>query len=117
MQRVPVVVFNNIQLTTAVAGATSPVPDQTTLLTISAATVNNTTAGAVTLDAYIVPSGGTAGAANQIVSALSIPAAGSAPTIIAALIGQTVPPGGTLQMKASAGAALSPFVSGYRTTL
>ncbi|WP_395652560.1 hypothetical protein [Brevundimonas sp.] len=117
MQRIPVVVFNNIQLTTAVAGATSPVPDATTLLTISAATINNTTPGAVTMDAYIVPSGGTAGAANQVISALSIPAAGAAPTILAGLIGQTVPAGGTLQLKASAATSLTPFVSGYRTTL
>lgn len=117
MLRVPVVIFNNLQLTTAVAGATSAVPDATTLTTISAATVNNTTAGAVTLDAYIVPSGGTAGVANQVISALSIPAAGSTPTILSALIGQTIPAGGTLQMKASAATSLSPFVSGYRTTI
>lgn len=115
MQRLPLVIFNNLQLTTAVAGATSAALANE-WITTSAATVNNTTAAAVTLDAYIVPSGGTAGAANQIISAMSIPAAGSAPTILSALLGQTIPKGGTLQLKASAATALSVFVSGYQTT-
>lgn len=115
MQRLPIVIFNNLQLTTAVAGATSAaLPNE--FITISAATLNNTSAGAQTVDAHIVPSGGTATDANKIVSALSIPAAGAAPTVVAALIGQTIPKGGTLQMKASAGTAISPFVSGYQTT-
>lgn len=117
MQRIPVVIFNNLQLTTAVAGATSAVADAVSLTTISSATLNNTSAGALTADLYIVPPGGAAGAANQIASALSIPAAGATPTILSALIGQTIPAGGTLQAKGSAGAALSLFVSGYRTTL
>ena len=117
MVRIPVVIFNNLQLSTAVAGATSVVPDAVSLQTISAATLNNTSGAAVTVDLYIVPSGGTAGAANQIASALSVPMSGSAPTIVSALIAQTIPPGGTLQAKASAGAAVSIFVSGYRTTL
>ncbi len=115
MQRLPLVIFNNLQLTTAVAGATSAAAPND-FITVSAATINNTSASTATLDAYIVPSGGTAGAANQIISALSIPAAGGAPTVLAALLGQTIPKGGTLQLKASAATALSPFISGYQTT-
>lgn len=115
MQRLPIVIFNNLQLTTAVGGATSAaLPNE--FITISAASVNNTSGGAVNMDAYIVPTGGTASSANQIITGLSIPASGSAPTVLAALIGQTIPKGGTLQMKAASGAALSPFVSGYQTT-
>ncbi len=115
MQRLPLVIFNNLQLTTAVSGATSAaLPNE--FITVSAATINNTSATAVTLDAYIVPSAGTAGAANQIISAMSIPAAGSAPTVLSALLGQTIPKGGTLQLKASSAGALSAFVSGYQTT-
>lgn len=116
MQRIPVVIFNNVALSMALAGATYT-SAANTLTTISAATLNNTAAGVRTVTMHIVPSGGTAGAANQIASAVSVPAAGSAPTVCGWLVGQTIPQGGSLQALADTGAVVAIFVSGYQTTL
>ena len=96
-------------LTTSAAGGAYPVPASSTL-TISAATANNTTAGVVTLSCQITPSGGSA---LPIISTLNIPAAGSAPTTLPALVGQTLGAGDKIEVWASAGASINVWVSGY----
>ena len=115
MQRIPVVIFNNVLLTTAVAGATYAAA-AAALVTISAATLNNTTGAVRTATVHIVPSGGAASAANQL-GIVSLPASPAAPTVCGFLIGHTIPPGGSLQALSDAGAAVAIFVSGYQTTL
>lgn len=63
-------------------GALATSPSLTTVYTTPALTraivkcieVCNTTSGALTLNIYLVESGGTAGASNQLISALSIAA-------------------------------------------
>lgn len=68
--------------------------------TIDAFVVNNTTGTAVTFTANIVPSGGTVGTANQVVSAFSVgPNASAAPI---GLNGQTLQPGDFISVVGSA---------------
>lgn len=62
----------------------------------------NTTAGAITVDAHIIPSGGSASDTNKVVSALSIAANSYTDVRIPKMIG-----GYFLQAKASAGASVS----------
>lgn len=114
MQRAPIVIFNNVQLTTAVAGATSA-PQANAFVTISAVTFNNTTATAQKVSAHIVAAGGTAGAANQYMTEVTVPPKSF--IVGSALIGQHIPQGGTLQCLADVGAAISVAASGYVTTL
>lgn len=113
MQRLPKVLVENVQLTNAYASY-YPAP-ASTLTTISAATLNNTSGAPVTVSISIVPAAGAQGNTNEIATNLSIPAAGAAPTVVAGLIGQTLGPGETLQMKASVGTAITPRISGYET--
>lgn len=62
---------------------------------IKAATLTNTTAGAVAVTVYLVPSGGSAGATNVLISALNL-AAGAA-YACPELINQVIEAGGSLQ--------------------
>lgn len=84
-----------------------------TSTTISAFTLNNTTATPRTVTIHVVASGGTASAANQIATTIGVPAAGSPPTVVYGLVGQTLPAGATIQMLADAATAVTPLVSGY----
>lgn len=112
MQRLPAVLVNNVQLPNAYAAQyTVPVISTTT---VSAFTLNNTTAGALTVSISIVPSGGAQGAANEVVTDLSIGAKTS--VAVPQLVGQHMATGSTLQMKASAAASITAQVSGYVTT-
>jgi len=113
MQRLPKVLVENVQLTNAYAPY-YPAPANT-LATINAATLNNTSGAPVTVSISIVPAAGAQGNTNEIVTNLSIPAAGAAPTVVTALLGQHLSAGETLQMKASTGTAITPRISGYET--
>lgn len=106
--RTPVTIFLGT-LSTAAAGMSYTVPANSSL-TISAATLNNSTATARTATAQVTPAGGSA---VPIVSALPIPASGAAPTTLPGLVGQTLPAGAKLEMLADAGAAVQALVSGY----
>lgn len=116
MQRVPVPFLRNLQLTTALAGATATTPTNA-YDTINAAELNNTTVTARLVTVHIVPAGSAANAGNQVGTTLTVPPAGSAPTLIPGIIGQHLNPGDSLQMLADAAAAVTPYVSVYRTTL
>jgi len=109
MQRLPAVLVQNLQLTTSYVSY-YPAPALTTT-TISAFTLNNTTAGAATVNISLVPSGGSQADANEVVTELSIAAKTS--VAVPQLVGQTIAAGGALWMKASAATAITPRVSGY----
>lgn len=111
MQRLPKRLVDGSQLTTA--AATYYTTPANTLTTIAACSLVNTTAGAVTATLYLVPSGGTAGVANCILSARTI-AAGESFNIGSA-IGQTLAAGGTLQGLAGAATSITLVSSGYET--
>jgi hypothetical protein len=113
MQRLPKVLVNNVQLPNAYGAAQYTVPVNT-VTTISAFTLNNTTAGAITVSISIVPSGGSQGAANEVVTDLSIGAKTS--VAISQLVGQNMAAGTGLTMKASAATSITAQVSGYETT-
>ena len=112
--RTPKVVIGNLQLTTTLTDTSYTVPANT-VLTISAATLNNTTATPRTATINVIPNGGSAGATTQIATTLAVPAAGAAPTIVAGLVGQHIEAGGKLQAIADAGSAVTILVSGYLT--
>lgn len=114
MQRLPVPVVENVQLTTAYATYYSP---NAVRATISSATLNNTSGAPVTVSISIVPAAGSQANSNEIVTNLSVPAAGAAPTTLPGLVGQTLMPGETLEMKASAATAITPRISAYETTV
>ena len=121
MQRVPKVLVENQQLPNAYPAATTAAaqyaPAANTYGTISSATLNNTTATPQTVSVSIVPAGGAQAAANEVVTTMSVPAAGSAPTTVPALVGQTLAPGEMLLIKASLAASITVRISGYETTL
>lgn len=126
MQRVPLAILNNIQLPASIPGSaqfTTPgtVPSggaqSPSYATISAFTLNNTTANPRTVTVHVVPPGQSPGAANQIGTAISVPAAGSTPTIVSGLIGHTLPTGWMLYIFADAATAVTVLASGYLTTL
>jgi hypothetical protein len=115
MQNKPAQLVGNTQVAaTDTTYYTVPINTRTT---ITAALVNNTTATARTLTVNIIPSGGSVSASNRVVSALVIPEAGTAPTQITALIGQTLLPGAVISMIAEAATALTPLISGYETII
>ena len=111
MQRLPKRLVDGSQLAaTATTYYTTPA---NTLTTISACTLTNTTAGAITATLYLVPSGGTAGVTNCIMSARTL-AAGEGYNVGAA-IGQTLAAGGTLQGLAGSATSITLVASGYET--
>ncbi len=116
MQRIPKAFLRNLQLTTSLVGATYTVPANS-FDTIGACTLNNTTAVARLVTIHIVPSGATASTATQVATNLTVPPSGSSPTTVPALVGQQLEPGDSLQLAADVGAAVTPYASGYRTTL
>ena len=111
MQRLPKRLVDGSQLTAA--AATYYTVPTNTLTTISACTLTNTTAGAVTATVHLVPSGGSATASNMILSARTL-AAGESFNVGSA-IGQTLAAGGTLQALAGAVTSISLVASGYET--
>ena len=125
MQRLPVLLIANVLLpittpsaassytTPGAAAATNLAPQPYT--TINSFVLNNTTATPRTVTANLIPPAGAAAAANQILTTISVPAAGSPPTMVN-LIGQQIPAGWTLALIADAAAAVTALVSGYLTT-
>lgn len=111
MQRLPKRLVNGSQLTTS--SATYYTVPANTITTISACTLTNTTSGAVTATVYLVPSGGSAGVANCILSARVI-AAGESYNVGSA-IGQSMADGGTLQALAGSATSITLVASGYES--
>jgi hypothetical protein len=111
MQRFPKRLVDGSQLTTsALTYYTAPV---STLTTIAACTLTNTSAAPVTVTVYLVATGGTASAANTILSARAL-AAGESFNVGSA-IGQTLSAGGQIQALASAATSITLVASGYET--
>ena len=77
-------------------------------------TATNTTAGAITLTVYLVPSLGTAGATNTIISALSI--AAGVTTDITQLQNQILAAGDFISVLASAATSITIRASGREVT-
>lgn len=112
MQRLPKPLgADGAQLTTS--AATYYTVPANTITTISACTLTNTTAGAVTATLYRVASGGSASAANCVLSARTI-AAGESYNV-GALIGQSYSAGWTLQGLAGSATSITLVASGYET--
>ena len=82
---------------------------------IDALVLSNTTAGAVTATVYLVPSGGSAGASNCILSARSLAAGES--YVVPGAIGQWLEAGGTIQALAGANASITIVASGVESTV
>lgn len=70
-------IFDGGALTGAAVTQGTAVPTLTRRI-IKSATITNTTGAPIAVTVYLVPSGGTAGATNTYISALSIPASGTA---------------------------------------
>lgn len=113
--RIPVNAITNLQLTATLTDTTYTVPAGA-VFTPSACSLNNTTGTnrAVTANAY--PSGGSAAAANEFLTALAVPASPSAPVTVPSLVGQNFPAGTVFVFKADAAAAVSINLSGYLFT-
>lgn len=113
--RSPVNVITNLLLSTTLTDTTWTVPANSTF-TVSALSLNNTTGTvrAVTANAY--PSGGSAAAANEFLTALAVPASPSAPVTVPSLVGHNFPAGTVFVFKADAAAAVSINLSGYLYT-
>jgi hypothetical protein len=95
------------QLTTSYSTVYGPVPGATTVI-VKEIIVCNTTGSAVVLDISYVPSGGTAGVANNILSQEQI----GAYSTVAFSFSSVLPTGATIQARASAGSALTVTASG-----
>lgn len=115
MQRVPKPLSGNVQLGTGLS--TLYTVPANTWTTLAAALFNNTSATARYITLHIIPSGGSATSANQVVTTLVIPAAGAAPTSVPALVGQILAAGTTIQALAEAATCITPLLSGYEFSL
>jgi hypothetical protein len=112
MQRLPKRLVDGSQLTAS--AATYYTAPANTLTTISACTLTNTTAGAVTATLYLVPTGGAASVSNCILSARTISPGES--FNVGSAIGQTLAAGGTLQALAGSATSIALVASGYEST-
>lgn len=107
---IPKTLVAGVQLA-AVATTYYTVPDQTRAV-IKRATLTNTTGTARTVTVYLVSRGATAGVANCVVSAVSVPVSGNRPVDLVELIDHVLERGDFLAALASAGSAISLRVSG-----
>lgn len=82
---------------------------------IDALVLTNTSAGAVTATVHLVPSGGSAGASNCILSARSLAAGES--YVVPGALGQWLESGGTIQALASSATAITIVASGVESTV
>jgi len=116
MQRTPVVILASYQIPLAYPG--TPVHTNTSggTETLSSVTLNNSSGAAVTVTIALTPAAAAPTAADELVT-VTVPAAGSAPTPLPALIGQHLAAGQSIQMKASTAAVVTARISGYLTTL
>lgn len=78
--------------------------------TLTAATVTNPTAGAVTLDVWLVPSGGSANDASKVYNGLSVAAGDHVGLPL--LVAQTLDEGEAVHMSASSATSLTVHLSG-----
>lgn len=109
MQRLPAQLVPATQLTTSVA--TYYTVPNATIAEISGATVTNVTGTAQAVTVYIVPSAGSAGATNTVVTR-TVPA--NASIQLWELVGSAkMPTGATIQAVAGANSSLNLFVGGY----
>ena len=111
MQRLPKRLVSGSQI--AASATTYYTTPANTKTTIAACTLTNTTGSAITATVYLVPTGGTAGADNCILSARTI-AAGESYNVASA-IGQTLEAGGTIQALAGSATSITLVASGYET--
>ena len=81
---------------------------------IDALALTNTTGGAITATVYLVPSGGSAGVTNCILSAVSI--AANSTLVVPGALGQWIESGGTIQALASANTSITIVASGVEQT-
>ncbi len=86
-------------------------PTSTTTI-IDKFTVTNNDSSTHTLNVNIIPSGGTVGATNLIVSVMTIQVTASGPVDLTALQNQILAPGDMISVKASAGSVLVVRASG-----
>lgn len=107
----PARIVSGSQLTTSAVTYATATNEK---IRIERITLCNTTAGAITATVYLVPSGGSAGATNTVISAKSI-AAGETYKC-PELIGAVIETGGTLQALASANTSITIVGSGWRFT-
>lgn len=114
MQRLPVVLLASTLVPAAYAAQHTTPANATE--TISAFTLNNTSASPVTVSISLTPAAGAPATADEIVTNLTVPAAGAAPTIVSALVGQHLAAGQSIQMKASVANVVAARISGYQTT-
>lgn len=81
---------------------------------INNATAYNADTSAHNLTVYIVPSGGAAGVANEVLATKSV--APGATVILSELIGKNIETGGTIQALADASAHVNLMVSGIEVS-
>lgn len=109
MATTPKRLVSGSQLTTSAATYyTAPASTKTR---ISAFTATNTTAGAVTVTVYLVPSGGSADNTNKVADVVSL--AANETKAITGAIGHVLEAAGTIQALASANTSINIVVSGY----
>lgn len=100
---------NGSQLTGA--AATYYTAPASTKAVVKSCAICNTTAGAIAVTVYLVPSGGTAGVTNAVISGLSV--AANATYACPELVNQVIEAAGTLQ---ALGANLTIVASGMELT-
>ena len=111
MQRLPKRLVDGQQLT--IAAAVYYTAPANSLVTISAASVTNTTATAQSLTVYLVPAAGAPGVGNVVCSGRIV--APGETFNVSGCIGQTMAAGGTIQALSDAATALTLVASGYIT--
>lgn len=109
MATTPKRLVSGSQLTNSVA--TYYTAPAATKARISAFTATNTTAGAVTITVYLVPSAGSATDSNIVADV--IPLAAYESKAITGAIGHVIEAGGSIQALASANTSINIVVSGY----
>lgn len=87
------------------------VPDKTTGV-IKRATFTNTTAGAVTITANIVPTAGTSSASNRVIDPQNTILSAGQTYVAPELAGKTMPAGTMIRMLASAAASITVAIDG-----
>lgn len=104
-----IIAGGSAQLSATMQAYYSTQPDSVTIIT--AASFNNPSSRSAEVSVHIVPPGGGASAANQVITRLRVPAE-SEPVLAPTLVAQVMPAGYTLYMGANIAGAVSPFISG-----
>lgn len=114
VRAIPIV--RNVQLPAAVAAQYTAPPNATTILKRSVFT--NTSAGARTVTAHVVPSGGSVSNATMLINGqgLAIPPGAGSSYVSPELAGVVLLPGDTLQCFADAASGVTLSVNGIQQT-